>query len=252
MEWQESVEIIYETEDANSESLDADSEQMHVNNLADDVRQWFDEDDEASGAPDNILDTIKLRIKEVKKFRTARAFKAFTDLVAVMQYVKLRNRYRSNPKCTRPCLNASIAIARRCGKGDSTGSRFARRIRANENYLLQHGRLPLSAKENLHGHLTLLDNENVVLGVRKYLAAQSLGSITSKDFCREINETIVPALGFTGPEATISERTARNWLRKLGYSCIEVRKGLYHDGHERPDVVEARKKFLDEMAKYEM
>jgi hypothetical protein len=100
MEWQESVEIIYETEDANSESLDADSEQMHANNLADDIRQWFDEDDEASGAPDNILDTIKLRIKEVKKFRTARAFKAFTDLVAVMQYVKLRNCYRSNPKCT--------------------------------------------------------------------------------------------------------------------------------------------------------
>jgi len=90
-----------------------------------------------------------------------------------------------------------------------------------------------------------------VLGVHKYLAAQSLGSITSKYFCREINKTIVPALRFTGPEATISEWTARNWLQKLGYSCVEVRKGLYHDGHEWPDVVEARKKFLDEMTKYE-
>ena len=100
MDWQESVEIIYETKDANSESVVAESEQMHVNNSADDILQWFDEDDEASGASDNILDTIKLRIKEVKKFRTTRAFKAFADLTAVMQYVKLQNHYRSNSKCT--------------------------------------------------------------------------------------------------------------------------------------------------------
>lgn len=90
-----------------------------------------------------------------------------------------------------------------------------------------------------------------MLGVRKYLAAQSLGTITTKAFCKEINEVIVPALGFTGRDATISEQTARNWLRKLGYSCVEVRKGLYHDGHEWPDVVEARKKILDDLAKYE-
>ena len=106
-------------------TLDADSEQMHVNNLADDIHQWFDEDGEASRAPDNILDTIKLWIKEVKKFHTAYAFKAFTDLVAVIQYVEWQNCYGSNPKCTQPCLNASIAIARHCGKGDSTGSCFA-------------------------------------------------------------------------------------------------------------------------------
>ena len=54
-----------------------------------------------------------------------------------------------------------------------------------------------------------------------------------------------------GKEATISERTARNWLRKLGYSCVKVQKGLYHDGHERSDVVEAWKTFLDQMVSYE-
>jgi hypothetical protein len=106
-------------------------------------------------------------------------------------------------------------------------------------------------KDGLHGHLTLLDNENVKLGVHKYLAAQSLGTITTKAFCQEVNEVIVPAFGLCGKEATISERTARTWLQKLGYSCVEVRKGLYHDGHEWPDVVKARKKFLDEMEKYE-
>jgi hypothetical protein len=66
-----------------------------------------------------------------------------------------------------------------------------------------------------------------------------------------VNGVIIPAFGITQKDALISERTARNWLHKLGYSCMEVRKGLYHDGHERPDVIKARKKFLDEMAKYE-
>jgi len=116
---------------------------------------------------------------------------------------------------------------------------------------LKHGRLPQFNKIGLHGHLTLIDNESVVLGIHKYLAAQTLGSITTKAFCQQINEAIIPALGFTGKEAIISERTARNWLRKLGYSYVEVRKSLYHDGHSWPDVVEAQKKFLDEMAKYE-
>jgi len=245
------VEIASDADDEDTALAKSISEQPPMDDaMGADVRQWFDKDDEESG-PINVLDVIKLRLKEVKKFHTPRAFKAFTELTAVMQYVKLRDHFRRNAKCTRPCLNASLAIARRCSKGDSDGSYFARRIRANEYYLLKHSRLPPSKKDGLHGHLTLLDNENVVLGVCKYLAAQSLGSITTKAFCKEINDVIVTTLGFTGREATISEQTARNWLWKLGYACVEVRKGLYHDGHERPDVVEARKKFLDEMDKYE-
>jgi hypothetical protein len=30
-----------------------------------------------------------------------------------------------------------------------------------------------------------------------------------------------------------------NWLHKLGYSYTNIRKWLYFDGHERPDVIEA-------------
>lgn len=75
--------------------------------------------------------------------------------------------------------------------------------------------------------------------------------IMTKAFCWEVNGVIVPSSGFRGQDAIISECTVRNWLHKLGYSYVEVRKGLYHDGHGQPDAVEARKKFLEEMAKYE-
>jgi len=45
----------------------------------------------------------------------------------------------------------------------------------------------------------------------------------------------------------IRARTARRWLRKLGFSWEEVRKGVYVDGHERPDVIRDRAQFLNQL-----
>ena len=45
----------------------------------------------------------------------------------------------------------------------------------------------------------------------------------------------------------IHSRTARRWLRRLGYNWRDVKKGVFLDGHERPDVVEYRQSFLEEM-----
>lgn len=36
----------------------------------------------------------------------------------------------------------------------------------------------------------------------------------------------------------------RNWLHRLGFEYKDVKKDVFVDGHERPDVVEDRKKFL--------
>ena len=44
----------------------------------------------------------------------------------------------------------------------------------------------------------------------------------------------------------ISERTALRWLTgPLGYELTERGKGIYHDGHEREDVVLQRKEFVE-------
>jgi hypothetical protein len=52
-------------------------------------------------------------------------------------------------------------------------------------------------------------------------------------------------LGFDLGRQRISECCAHHWLHKLGYGVTEVRKGVYVDGHERPDVIEYRRKFLE-------
>jgi hypothetical protein len=233
--------------DQDSTDLDADIEDLTETPEVEGAREWFDEDDDLSEEAPTIVDIVGHCLKAVKKINTPRAFKALMRLTTVIQYVELRDRYQKNLRCREPCVNASLAVARRVGKGPY----FARQIRSDERYLLCHHRLPPSKKEGLHGHFTLLDNESVVLGVRKYLAAQALGSITPRELCRHVNEVICPALGFSTEKGKITERTAITWLRKLGYECVEVRKGLYHDGHERPDVVEMRKRFLGQMAQYE-
>jgi hypothetical protein len=157
----------------NPESLE-DMDEMGLREGISDAREWFEEDCDAPKAPVDILDIIQTCLQAVKKIRTPRAFKAFVRLTAVLQYVKLWDRYRNNPRCKKPSLNASLAIARQVGKDQY----HARQIRANEKYLVQHGRLPPNKKEQSHGQYTLLDNQSILLGVQKYLAAQGLGKIT--------------------------------------------------------------------------
>jgi hypothetical protein len=142
---------------------------------AEDAHEWFDEDCDMRQTSSDIEDIIGACLKAVKKIRTSRAFKIFTQLTAVTQFVKLRERYHQNPQCKHPGLNASLAIAWRVEKDQY----HARQIRVNEQYLLQHHRLPPGKREQFHGQYTLLDNQSVLLGVRRYLAAQALGTITT-------------------------------------------------------------------------
>lgn len=140
----------------------------------------------------------------------------------------------------------SLAIVRRVGKDQN----HACQIHGNEKYLVWHGWLPPNKKEQSHGQYTLLDNQSILLSVRKYLAAQGLGKITPHKLCWHVHEVICPALGLAGNNATISEHNAVNWLYKLGYSYTEVQKGLYFVGHERPDVIKVWVRFLEQMKHY--
>lgn len=49
----------------------------------------------------------------------------------------------------------------------------------------------------------------------------------------------------------VSLSTARRWMRKEGFRFISHKKGLYFDGHDRPDVIDYRQKtFLPMMEKH--
>lgn len=200
----------------------------------------FAPDDAADDQVGDIMTIIDSCLKDTKRGKTKFAIKTITQLFAISEYITLQAHYQE-VKCKRPCLSASIAIARWMGKGPY----FARQIRHNELFLLKNHRLPPPKAFIRHGHRTLLDNKAILHNVCTYLASQSLGTICPRTFCQHVNTVILPALGV---EATITELTAQRWLRlKLGYQSKESKKGMYVDGHERPDVIKEREEFLDQI-----
>jgi hypothetical protein len=66
-----------------------------------------------------------------------------------------------------------------------------------------------------------------------------------------VNQVILPAIDLCDKCGAICKCTANTWLKKLGYSCKDVEKGLYHDDHEWLDVIKARTVFLEKIAGYE-
>jgi hypothetical protein len=222
---------------------DSESQSLPMPGRSNETARLFliEEDKPENSESIDIIAIIRSRLREAKTSRSTHTIKTISKLSAVLEYVKLRARYIKHNTCKRPCLSASAAIAIRVGKG----LYFARQIRQNELYLKKHHYLPPPKRYSRHGHHTLLDNESVLHDVRAYLAAQALGTVTPRTLCKHVNEMVLPTLRING---TISKSTAQRWLRfKLGYECKETKKGVYMDGHERPDVIKERGEFLEQI-----
>ena len=89
--------------------------------------------------------------------------------------------------------------------------------------------------------------------MKEYLRTQrSELAQTEIDTQEELEQSILcgsttRADGTIDRRAGICSRTARKWLNRLGYKWKDVQKGVFFDGHEREDVVEYWKTFLEEM-----
>ena len=88
--------------------------------------------------PGGIFQIVAACLKDVKKLKTTCFIKMVTQLITVTEYVKLREKYKCLGRCKRPCLMASLTIAKHMGKG----AYFARQIHHNEICLIQHHHLP--------------------------------------------------------------------------------------------------------------
>ncbi|RGB33345.1 hypothetical protein C1646_761801 [Rhizophagus diaphanus] len=79
---------------------------------------------------------------------------------------------------------------------------------------------------------SLLEDEDVQLKVSSYLRKEKY-NVTIQNFCNHVSSEILPSLGI---EIKIT---------------IKYQKGMYVDGHERPDVIEYQKQFLEEISMYQ-
>lgn len=195
------------------------------------------------------------------------------DMQALLDYCTLAEQLY-HEGCSSPEMTASLQIARtkastisKDGKVVTKGAWYARTLRTKAKHVQDFGKLPERRQGKGASHETLLDNpsvrsaveafiENLAVGKVSYcfqdinkLTSLYLNQVTPRSLMNEVNNKILRSLSL--PKTSITECTAKKWLLRLGYRRDSYRKGIYMDGHEREDVVEYRKLFLDKVQAYE-
>ena len=87
--------------------------------------------------------------------------------------------------------------------------------------------------------------------IRENTAPKGRPNLTAAAFCQWVNNDLLPNSTLEpGYPRRVSVETVRKWLHDLGFDVQHMSKGVFIDGHERPDVVESRKQFLRKMTEY--
>jgi hypothetical protein len=215
---------------ATDEQWEEELDECLVPNLTD-IRGW-----------DLLREQIKNDLQ--KKYKSL-------PLSQINQYMILRNFATLRLKGLRR-IEASKDIARQWHqKLEGPSEHFARRIRALARHYQIFEQLPKEKRGGIKNSRSVMKNETVLRASCAWLLQQKKGSVSPGKFQKGINEVILPSLNIF-PSKPLCERTARRWLIKLGWQRTKIKKGVYVDGHERPDVVSYRQNtFLPKMLEYE-
>ena len=181
---------------------------------------------------------LEKKLASVSKFDHVR-------LIAIKRYLELIK--SGKPKVESSLQVASVLFSTRPNR---SMVHRARKIRNWAQFYIATNELP-SLKQGRHQKTsTLIDDENVQNACKTWLRSQPPDSLCARSFSRWVGSSLHLELDFPAP-VMISERTSKRWFHRLDFSLSERTQGLYSDGHERDDVVEYRKTFLQEMEAYQ-
>ena len=135
-------------------------------------------------------------------------------------------------------IEASKLVAR-SNHRETDGTYLARYIRSLFQHFQLHGSIPLEMRGGKREGASYLDNEDIFGACREWLMAQEIGSVSTETFATALNRHLLPRLK-VNPTKPLGMKTAYRWLLRLGFSASAEQKGVYVDGHERPDVLEYR------------
>nr|CAG8650202.1 13179_t:CDS:2 [Entrophospora candida] len=96
----------------------------------------------------------------------------------------------------------------------------ARCIRSWAKQWIQNRTLPESKRGNHPKMKSLWNHEDVAAQIRSYARFNKV-DMTPKKLCEHVNNTILPNIGVENENKTISEKTARRWLKKLGWEAYQ-------------------------------
>ena len=142
------------------------------------------------------------------------------------------------------CKEAASVAAREVF---NKGPYCAKGIRKWAKSWVENGVLPVSMQGCHQKTKSFIDDEDVIEESLEFICKNG-EKITPKLYRTFINNTLFSQMRIT---ASISEKTARVCLKKLGLVPQSRKKGIYFDGHERSDVLEYRIIFLKKMEEFE-
>lgn len=181
---------------------------------------------------------LEKKLSSISKFDHIR-------LIAIRRFLELIK--SGEPKVESSLKVATVLFS---SKPNRSMVHRARTIRNWAQFYIATNELP-SLKQGRHQKTrTLIDDEDVQNACRTWLRSQTPDSICARLFARWVSSSLHVELDCPGP-IIISERTAQRWFHRLDFFLSERTQGLYFDGHERGDVVEYRKAFLQEMESYQ-
>ena len=108
------------------------------------------------------------------------------------------------------------------------------------------------SKQGKHSRNSILDDENLrskaATWVRANATVRGQPNMTGAKFGLWVNSELLPNTDLLpGCPQEIRPRTAVKWLHRLGFRPQSHRKSVYIDGHEREDVIEYRKLYLQKI-----
>ena len=145
-------------------------------------------------------------------------------------------------------IRTSQVVAKMQGRGTD----HARHIRDWTMAYLRRRDLPLHQLK--WKRPTIVDDEDLAEEIRTQMKEKAgKGFLKAEDVVEIVASPEIQAIfaqkGISKP--TISISTALRWLEKLGWTYGKLKNGMYLDGHERDDVVEYRKAFVERWMGYE-
>jgi hypothetical protein len=144
-----------------------------------------------------------------------------------------------DPKLSYTWRDASLITA----KSQGFGVYRARAIRTWLHNFLRTGKLPLCLAGRYNS--SILNDEDIAEGIQLCLVEIAKdGYIRAQDIVDHVaTPEVQHELGSKSRGITV--QTAQRWLKTMGWRYGKKKKGMYIDGHEREDVVEYRKGFVE-------
>ena len=194
-----------------SEISDSDRVIADPGDHDEEVEDWEAELEEAvEGPKGHIRDWADLRTNiknDLKKHSKTLPLSRLNQLMIICNFATLRLKGLSR-------MQASIEIARQWHEGQ--GNWFARCVRALARHYQIFEKLPVKKRGGSGNTHSWLHDESVKKSTLNWLTSQKTGDVTPRKLQHALNDRLFVELNIA-PKSPISERTARQWLIKLGW-----------------------------------